>query len=299
MEEIANQPKLGKEDMLWPGLAFQVFTEEELARRQGDVEDRVHLHRGVWWRQAAPFFCLPCNPCAKIDARISAPHPLRGIAGYTHFAAEGAPSNAYYPAIVREHIATYSAGQLSESRRYKVRRALRQIEVRQVEKLEDMLQGGHEVYVSWHERVQWGRNKSDRREYDAWIKREFQQPKSFILGAYRGDKMVAFMLPSAVDNTVMLNFAASHTDYMDTYANDLLYHALLTAARQTPRIEMVYFGPASSKASLDHFKLHYGIVKSFPAYVWLNPISRALAGGYLARRYPWLASEPLPQAVAV
>ena len=186
MEEIAVQPKLGKEDTLWPGLAFQVLTEEELARRQADVEDRVHLHRGVWWRQAGPFFCLPCNPCAKIDARISAPHPLRRISGYTHLAADGTPSNTGHPAIVREHVANYFAGQLSESRRYKVRRALRQIEIRRVEQLEDMLQDGHEVYVSWHERVQWGRNKSDRQKYDAWITREFQQPKSFILGAYRG-----------------------------------------------------------------------------------------------------------------
>src|SRR4029077_20657475 len=207
MEEIVVQPKLGKEDTLWPGLTFQVLTEEELARRQADVEDRVHLHRGVWWRQAGPFFCLPCDSYAKIDARQSRPSLIRSLCGYMHLAAEGSPSNAQFPAVVRDDVLNYCLVSLGMPRRYKIRKALRVLEVRPIEKLDDMLCDGYEVYVSWHARVQWGRNKCDRQKYEAWITREFHQPKSLSLGAYRGDKLVAFILPSACGDTAMLNFA--------------------------------------------------------------------------------------------
>jgi hypothetical protein len=211
-----------------------------------------------------------------------------------HLAADGAPSNATFPAIVRDDVSSYRLANLSKYRRHNVRRAVHKVQVRPVEDLRVLLSDGYEVYVSWHERVHWGRNKG-RQEYKTWITREFQQPKNLALGAYCGDKLVAFTFSNACGETAMLNFAVSHSDYMDTYANDLLYHALLSIARQTPGIERFSFGPASSKGSLDHFKLHYAMVKSLQAYVWLNPIVRVTAGKYLARRYPWLFSPPQPQ----
>lgn len=291
MEETADQFKPGKEDMLWAGLAFQVLTEEELARRQGDVEDKVHLHCGVWWKQAGPFFCLPCDPYAKIDARRSRPSLIRSMCGYMHLAAEKSPSNAQFPAIARDDVLNYCLASLSKSRRYMIRKALQALEVRPIEKLHEMLRDGYEVYVSWHARVQWGRDKCRREKYEPWIAREFHQSKSLPIGAYCGDKLVAFILPSACGDTAMLNFAASHSDYMDRYANDLLYHVLLTVARQTPGIKRVYFGPASSKVSLDQFKLHYATVNYLPAYVWINPLGNLLAGKYLIQRYPWLSTR--------
>jgi hypothetical protein len=295
MEETDIQPNLSKEDTLWPALAFDVLTKEELARRQADVEETVHLHGGVWWRQAGPFFCLPCDPYAKIDARQSRPSSIRSLCGYMHLASEGSPSNAEFPAILRDNVFNYHLRSLGMSRRYKIRKALRVGMVRPIEKLDDMLRDGYEVYASWHSRVQWGRNRCNRKKYEAWIMRELQQPKGLPLGAYFGSKLVAFILPSACGDTATLNFAASHSDYLDSYANDLLYHALLTVARQTPGIERVYFGPSSSKASLDHFKLHYATLRYLPAYVWINPLANAVAGKQLLRRHPWLATIPMAQ----
>ena len=294
MPAVVEQASLSSEDRLWAGLSLPVLSKEELANRQAAVEDKVHFYRGVWWRQARPFFWMPCSPLAQVNHDVTWPHPLRAVFGFTHLSTLGSPTNCSYSAIVREDPGDYSIGQLSRSRRYAVRKALSHLRVGVVESMDELLADGYEVYVSCHQRIGWGTDKSNPRAFAMWMGRAFQQPKQIVLGAYRQQKLIAFMLPCAVEKVATPSYVASHSDHLACLPNDALFHAFLCIARQTPGIETVSWGPVSSKPSLDSFKLHYGTIKRYAAYTWLNPALRALDKTWIRKRYPWLAGSATP-----
>ena len=287
------QPQPCPEDLLWSGLSFPVLSEEELARSLGAAEDRVHYHRGVWWKQVLPtkpFFCVPCVRLTQVDHEESWPHPLCALGGFMHSSKPNAPTNGKYRAIVYEQVANYSISDLSRQVRQKVRRALPYVEVRVVDNLNDLLVDGYEVYVSWHNRVQWGQDKTGRGLFHGWIVRASRQKGFFPLGAYVGDKLVAFLLPHAVNGVAAIEFLASHSSFLKFRINDLLMHAFLCIARQTPDLGMADLGAVSAKASLNEFKLHYGVMREFASYTWINPLVRTFAIRWIRRRYPWLVA---------
>jgi hypothetical protein len=277
-----------REDLLWSGLCFAVTDEDECAREQETAGDRVHLRSGVWWRDLRYGFCQPCFSLREVDHRVVRPLLVRSPAGYMHVAAAGSPVNSVCRMILRERMQQYSLQQVDKKKRNEVRSGLARLEVRPVTHLEDLTGDGYEVYLSWRERTTWGSDKTRRSVYEAWITRAFRRPKRIVLGAYREGKLVAFMLPSAVYNVASISYIASHSDALSAYPNDALYHAFLCIARQTPGIEIANFGPISSKATLDKFKLHYAQVKEMPSYTWINPAVRVLVGRRLNQRYPWL-----------
>ena len=283
-------PDFAPEDLLWSGLQFDVVDEEELARQQAVGGDRVHKHAGVWWRELKLGFSQPCFVYSEIDNTEAHPSPLRSMLGYMHVAAPHSPANLTFRTYVRENIPEYSIRTLGKWRRRTIRRVLNALTVRPVEDINDLLGAGYDVYVSWHTRVGWGSDKTNRSVYSSWITRVFHQPHQMVLGAYRkDDRLVAFMLPKAVRHVATPSFIASHSDALPEGPNDALYHAFLCIARQSPGITMAGFGPVSTKASLDTFKLAYFQVREAPAYLWLNPVVRLIANDLLRRRYPWLA----------
>jgi hypothetical protein len=283
--------QLCAEDLLWSGLSFEVMDEEELARQQAEVEQKVHFHRGLWWVQVKYGFYRPSLPYVEVDHRQSWPHPLHALAGFSHLAGPNSPSNATYSAMVCEDVATYSIRRLATDRRTKLRKAMTNLTVRAVERLDDLLGDGYEVYVSWRRRVNWGKDKSERAAFEAWIRKAFRRNKRTVLGAYRNDKLVGFMLPYVVADVAVQAFIASHSDFLKFRPNEAMIHAFLSVARQTPGVRIADFGPISSKPSLDDFKLTFCSVKQFPAYTWIHPMIRIPFGKWLYRRYPWLVGS--------
>lgn len=290
MSEVLKQ-HLEREDLLWTGLSLPVLDVEQLAHEQRAEGDRIHFHRGVWWIQAKPLFSAPCFPYAQVDHHQSWPHPLRALAGFMHLAKRDAPFNGFYPSIVRENLSGYSVRNLSRKRRNAVRSGLAQLTVRVVERLKDLVCDGHEVYVSFYQRVRWGRDRSDRASFSAWITKVFEHPKRIALGVYRREKLVGFMLPYVVDNVAIHSYCATHSEFLTSRPNDALYHAFLCIARQTPGVQVACFGPVSNKPSLDRFKLEYATVKNLPSYTWVNPLLGPIANKWITRRYPWLRAR--------
>jgi hypothetical protein len=279
---------LVSEDLLWEGLSLPILGEEELAKQQAETGDRVHLHRGVWWIEFKPFFSMPCDIFNQTDRRDSWPGLTHALAGYMHLSVPNSPTNSMYQSIIRDNVDRYSIRNLSRNRRGCVRKGLSDLEVRPIENVEHLFTDGYEVYASWHRRVQWGSDKTHRSKFEAWISRVFRQSKKIVLGAYRDDKLIAFMLPRAVGNSACPCFVASQTDFLIYNPNDALFHAFLCLARQTKGVQTANFGALCSKPSLNQFKLHYGNVKSFPSYVWVNPMIRSVVLPWVRRRYPWL-----------
>ncbi len=231
---------------------------------------------------------MPCAPLARLDQRLAWPALRHSLLGFTCLALPGTPANGCRQMIVAENVSHYSIATLSRKRRSLVRRALSNLQVRPIERLDDLLNDGYGVYVTWHQRNGWGRDRSDRAAYSAWITRAYSQPRRLSIGVYRGDRLVAFSLTLAVGNVVEPSFLASHTDALDFLPNDALFHAILCISRQTPGIDSVDFGPVSAKPTLNEFKLHYATVKTIPSFTWVNPLVRPLFAHWTRNRYPWL-----------
>ena len=283
-------PELVPEDQLWAGLTFPVMEASEVPAQHTAGGDPVHFHRGVWWKHLNRFFCMPCSLFERIDPRESWPDPRHALAGYLHLCPEGAESNATYPAIVDDTVKQYSVKGLASKRRSgMIRGALAHVTVRPVS-VDELARDGYEVYVSWHERVLWGRDRT-RESFREWVLRACSSPKQMALGAFANNRIVAFVLPYATGEVVALSFLASHTDYLKLRPNDVLYHALLCIARQTPGITMADFGPVCSKDSLNDFKLRFGRRREFPAYAKINPVLRLFAAERMRVRYPWLVVQ--------
>ncbi len=282
---------LQPEDRLWTGLEFPSISIEELACQQAKVEDTVHWHRGCWWKQARPFFWQPSFPYEELDHRQTWPARIRSLLGYTHIAKDNSESNGIFRSIIRNNISSYSMHSLSRERRNKIRFGLRKLQLRLLT-TSDLAEDGYKVYVSCHNRVQWGRNKCAKDIYQRWITKALSQPKRIFLGAYHDDKLIAFALPTSCNGIVSLSYIASHTDSLPLHPNDFLYHAILTIARQTAGIRMAEFGAVSSKASLNIFKLGYGTVGEFPSFTWINPILRPMVISRIRKQYPWLQGLP-------
>lgn len=288
MPRPTHETQLPSEDLLWEGLSFPILTGEELAKEHAADGYRVHFHNGVWWTEVKPFFSMPCDIHTHVDQINSRPRLDYALGGYMHLSAPNSYTNAIYKLITSENVMHYSISNLSRNRQRHVRHGLSNLKVRPVERLEQLLTDGHEVYLSWHQRAKWGADKTNRPRFEAWITRVFHQPKKIILGAYRGNKLIAFMLPNAVGNTACPCFVASRTDCLSYGPNDALFHAFLCIARQTKGVHSANLGTLCSKPSLNHFKLHYGDLKSLSSYVWINPMIRPIVHRWMTRRYPWL-----------
>ena len=204
-----------------------------------------------------------------------------------HLATDGSQSNGTYRAIVHDNPGRYSISCFSKDRRYFIRRGLEQCNVRPVERLQDLLEDGHEVFASWSRRTGWAR-RQESQKFDAVISRCFHQSKCLALGAYVGRRLVAFMLPCRIGNVVMLSFLASHSNFLKCFPNDALFHALLSIARQSPGVGMVFLSGVSITSSQNQFKLHYGCIKQFPSYTWINPVMRPIFDKWVRPRYPSL-----------
>jgi len=282
-----DSTQLSPEDQLWAGLRFEIIDRLEMPEQHHSVGDHVHYHRGVWWKQHNRLFCAPCSTFEMIDPDKSWPKWQNCIAGHMHLCPPGARSNATYRAIVNDEVKGYSLHSLGSKDNIRgVRRALDKVEVRIVS-LDVLLDEGISVYESWHQRVGWGKNRS-REGFSYWIRHACSLPKRMSLGAFVEGNLVAFMLPYATGNVICTSFIASHTDSLKFRPNDALFHAVLCIARQTPGITMADFGPLCGKPTLNNFKLRFGKVRKFPAYVRINRLLMAFAAKGLRDRYPWL-----------
>ena len=294
----AQMPQYATEDLLWEGLTFPVMSAEEIPAQHASGGDKVHYHHGVWWKQLNRFFCMPCSTYREIHPHESWPNPSYARAGYMHLCPEDVESNATYPAIVNDDVKNYSVKRLASKRKSgMIRAAVAEVKVRPVS-ADELIRDGHDVYVSWRQRTRWGRDRSGD-AFAVWVTRVCSSPKRLVLAAFVGEKMAAFMLPYATGHVVTPSFLASHSDFLAHRPNDVLYHAMLCIARQTPEITMANFGPLCSKESLNEFKLRFGRLREFPAYARLHPLLRLFAGERMRVRYPWLIVKGIGRTINI
>ena len=255
----------------------QCYIEQE--RALGRV---LHLHDGVWWRQMSPFHCKPVLRLDPVVRGAGRPSPLRSLAGYSHVVPDETQANSVVSVMLRsqEPGKPFGLDDLSSGRRSKVRRGLKKNEVRRITDLEPLLEDVRQIVISTRMRTGVGHAVSYYiRQYDKWRKdmlNLFGMVDRPWWGAYVGGRLVAYYQVTLLEDTLTIDAAKSHSDFLANYPNDALLYVVMDEAFNRMGCRYMEYGDWSAEDErLEYFKQSYGFVRrDYPEYIYLNPLAR-------------------------
>lgn len=253
-----------------------------------DIETFAHLeratgahviyHGGIWWRRIKPFYSRPLHLLTAFPFDTGGPPLFYSAVGYDHAVADAREANAFLSLMVLQDISRYELKCLSEAKRNKIRQGLKQVEVRKLDDIRDLIEQGPEINRS--NLARWG---GDRRGYlDEWMWRQMIE-RTHVLGAretwaaYVNGRIVAYLRTYVLDETVYIAQGRSHSEYLRYRPNDALRHTLLMDCKVRPGVKNVISGLESGRPSLTEYKKEFGFeVVKLPIYRRINPVVRYL-----------------------
>ena len=241
----------------------------------------LHLGGGVWWRQMSPFHCKPAVRLQAVERGGARPSRLRSLAGYSHVVADPAQANSVLSVMERrqEPGVPFGLGDLSSSRRSKVRRGLKKNEVRRIEDLEPLIEDVRQIVISTRQRTGVGLPVSyyeQRREkWRGDMLRLFGMADRPWWGAFVGGRLVAYYQTAWLEDTLEICAAKSHSDHLANYPNDALLYVVMDEAFNRMGCRRVEYGDWTAQDDrLQYFKQSYGFERrDFPQYLHLNPLA--------------------------
>jgi len=269
------------------------MTVDELVEADSRVESRIHFSEGIWWREVKPFFYQPAAFMMRITPHQAAPKPWQALGGYYHMVPDGAQSNGVI--IVNEvpEPASYGLEKLKRKTRYQVRRALAQQKICQITKLDDLINDGYKVYLSWETRMKKVRVKRSNPEvFRRWITRTFHHPYNIILGAYYEGRLISYIIFNAVGGVANLSKTFSDYSFRHIHPSSALIFAYIKICGQNPQIQIACNGLRSHKIPLEQFKAKFGFLHvTYPAYIHLRPFLRPLVHWLMPIQYRRLMGQ--------
>lgn len=269
------------------------MTVEELVEADRRVESRFHLSGGIWWREVKPFFYQPAAFMTPIPPHKAKPSPWRALGGYYHMVPEGSSGNGRVVVNEISHPAGYALDGLKKQVRYDVRRGLSHLRIRRVENLDDLLNEGYRVYLSWEERTQDVRvQRSDPQVFRRWMTATFHHPHEVILGAYEGDRLVSYVIFHAVDGIAEMTKSFNDVSLSRWAPSSTLLYAYIKICGQNAAIQRVCHGLRAHKESLENYKAKFGFRHvEYPAYIRLRAALRPLAKWLMPGQYRRLMGQ--------
>jgi len=150
---------------------------------------------------------------------------------------------------------------------------------------EHVLQHGYPAYADTRRRA--GLSDADRRSFERRFSERARSPANVYLGAWLGERLIAFLSITEVADWVEFESLFSCTDALKYRPNDtLLYHALRHYLVESPRA-LVSYGVRSvqswAEEGLHQFKLKVGfeaqaVHRAFVLHPALRPHWRAASG---------------------
>jgi len=264
-------------------LSIEELVIQDLRRGQ-----KIHKHRNVWWREVKPFFYMPTWFLSTFKPEEARPNPFKSIGGYYHIVPEGSYTNGSICVMFVDQLSEYSLENLSNSRtRYNIRHGLRNVQICLVPELEHLLTDGYEVYLSWRHRI--GRIYKDRSNpilFRNWITNEYSLPNRLILGAYVDNRLIAFLMGYAVEDTAIMTMLFSHSEYHRLHPVDALFYSFILICKQHPGIKRVCAGLKGTRSTLNDFKNKHGFKEViYPAYIKMNPLIRPVVKTFMREKY--------------
>jgi hypothetical protein len=247
------------------------MTADESVEADRPLGMKFHLSEGIWWREVKPFFWQPATVTARVTPGVSAPNTWLALGGYYHMVPEGAESNG---AIVANEISDPVGYDLKslKRKRNQILRALAAFRIQPVSNLQDLVTSGYDIYLDWERRIGDVRTKRSNPEaFKRWISTVLAHPHGLILGAYSGDRLVAFMTIYATDGVANCSKIFSHSEFSQQTPSSALLYSFVKIASNNPEIRRVWHGLRHTNPSLQRYKAVMGFeLVSYPAYIYLR-----------------------------
>lgn len=258
------------------------MTSEEFINQQIAAGHKIHVNRGVWWQRVAPFCCKPVINFKETGT--SNPLLIKSFLKYSYVVKDPAIANSHWDVMLlhRDKLKDFSIKSLSSSKRARVRKGLKFVEIKKIEDIEPVIDNIRDVCISTAIRTNHGLPPGyylkKYKKWRSWLMKEFSLPNREWWGAYFNNSLIAYMYGVLIDDTMYDFTAKSHTDFLDKCPNDALIFTFLEYCKNLTGCNQVIFGDWSKNVpSLNKFKENFGFEKvELPMYVWINPLLNSL-----------------------
>jgi hypothetical protein len=261
-----------------------VVGEEELAEKLRRDGERVVVHRGRCWAETRPGFYRPVNWLARLSTE-EATWPTVWCWGFHACltASDARHANAAFPVHLVSDLDTFDEERLASSRRYKLRKARRQVHLVELTGPELLREQGYEVLVSARTRTGYGRVPS-RKAYVAALDRFGEPARGIVLAGLIDGKLGGYVTGYAVDGTAYVGDVLIATEALSTHISTGLTYEFIYACRRSGKIrELVHGLHAREDEGLCRYKEWVGLpVQRVPSTVKLLPG----AGAFIRNRNP-------------
>lgn len=256
--------------MAWEEMSLEEYAEYE----KGNGTPIVKVG-DIHWRRVRPFFFRPLFPFQKLHRGENVP-PRRRSWVYQHAVHDIKQANSFIKLMVFNQVQDYSINALKSKRRNKIRKAMRNLEVRVVEDQDYFCEMAYKVYLDFYQRTGYSYKKErlTLEGFAKWAENIFKNRKIKVHGVFdRDDQMVAIHLSYLV-NKILLNGAFFSTSKaLHHGVTDLMDHVIMEEAAIQKNILLIYDGPYHGNPGLDDSKRLRGFdVFSVPAYLSANSI---------------------------
>jgi hypothetical protein len=269
------------------------MTLEEMIEADRTAGEKFHFYGSVWWREVKPFYFQPADIRMRIPPGLHSPNPIRALGGYYHMVPGTSEKNGVIVFNEIKDPATFDLAAIRKTKRYMIRRGLGNLRVERIGDRELLLGQGYDVYLDWERRTAGVRvRRSNPGTYRRWIERIVQHPYELILGAFAGDRLVAWVIARAVEGRADLSKAFSHSAFHHMEPTSTLIYAYILICGQNPQITIACDGLRSVKPSLEEYKVALGFKHiTYPAYIHMNPLAKPFVRRFLPTQYKRLMGE--------
>ena len=256
------------------------MTREEYIKGKIESGHTLHQNNDVWWETTRNGYCKPAIPFDEVKATKAKPAMSKSFIGCNHRVPNKAGSSGYWlPFVLDEQgIKEWSLeGLKSGNRRRRIRKGLRNCEVKRLENVQTYRSDFSRILKSTAIRNGHGNPpehyNEDKQSWWDLILRVNHYTEFW--GAFHEGMLVAYICFHVAGDRVVVDGVKSDTEWLQTCPIDAILFNFITDIQKREGIKEMIYGGKSDRPSLDKFKESYGFrIEEIPYRI-------GVMGGYL------------------
>lgn len=219
-----------------------MLTEALFIEQLRQLGRKIHEYDGVFWEQTYPFYCRPAFVYRAFERGKFKPHPYKCLFGYSHLteSEQGISSYRSFMEIDRYTLDIYSIDLLKPRRRTQVRKALRDVDIKLIDRLDsELLERVRQINVAQALRQEKGNGSEtpatryikEKNEWEKQIIQEFNLEFREWWGAFHHEKLIAYIKTYQVDGIRIIEHTKADTESLSLRPMDALYFKVIELAK--------------------------------------------------------------------